>query len=167
MHSAKINAHQATRCRVHLAGQMELFTQLFNIVLIGTISYWYWKVNRPQAYPFKVSIYNFVYAVGGILSIFLFAAETSKFVSAAFACYFAFTGAVHLITNDYEKYKKDAKTFLDSMLYLIVGTGALILIIGYPNTKQMLHPFIFGFAAAFIRGWFTELKAAVVRRESL
>ena len=93
---------------------MELFKQLFNMVLIGTIGYWYWKVNRPQAYPFKVSIYNFVYAVGGILSIFLFAAETSKFVLAAFACYFAFTGTVHLITNDYEKYKKDAETFLDS-----------------------------------------------------
>ena len=146
---------------------MELFTQLFNIVLIGTIGYWYWKVNRPQAYPFKVSIYNFVYAVGGILLIFFSTAETVKFVAAAFACYFAFTGAVHLITNDYETYKKDAETFLDSMLYLIVGTGALILVMDYPNTKQMLPPFIIGFAAAFIGGWFVQLKASVLRRENL
>ena len=146
---------------------MELFTRLFNIVLIGTISYWYWKVNRPQAYPFKISIYNFVYAVGGILSIFLFAAETSKIVLAAFACYFAFAGAVHLITNDYEKYKKDAETFLDSMMYLIIGTGALLLVMDYPNTKQMLHLLIFGFAAAFIGGWFTRLKVSVLSRENL
>ena len=137
------------------------------MVLIGTIGYWYWKVNRPKAYPFKVSIYNFVYAIGGILSIFLFAAETSKFVLAAFACYFAFTGTVHLITNDYEKDKKDAETFLDSMLYLIVGTGALLLVMDYPNTKQMLHLLIFGFAAAFIGGWFVQLKDSVLRRENL
>ena len=94
-------------------------------------------------------------------------AETSKFVSAAFACYFVFTGVVHLITNDYEKYKKDAETFLDAMLYLIVGSGALLLVIDYPNTKQMLHPFIIGFAIAIVGGWFTELKAAVLRRENL
>lgn len=146
---------------------MELFTRLFNIVLIGTIGYWYWKVNRPKSYPFKISIYNFVFAVGCILLIFFSTAKTAKFVSAAFACYFAFTGAVHLITNDYEKYKKDAETFLDSMLYLIVGTGALILVIDYPNTKQMLHPFIIGFAIAIVSGWFTQLRAAVLRRENL
>ena len=122
---------------------MELFKQLFNMVLIGTIGYWYWKVNRPKAYPFKVSIYNFVYAIGGILSIFLFAAETSKFVLAAFACYFAFTGTVHLITNDYEKYKKDAETFLDSMLYLIVGTGALLF--GLPKYKANVASTYFRF----------------------
>ena len=146
---------------------MELFTRLFNIVLIGAISYWYWKVNRPQAYPLKVGIYNFIFAAGGIFLNFFSTAETAKIVSAAFACYFAFTGTVHLITNDYEKYKQDAETFLDVMLYLIVGTGALLLVIDYPNTKQMLHPFIIGFAIAFVGGWFTQLKTAVLRRESL
>ena len=146
---------------------MVLFTQLFNIVLIGTIGYWYWKVNRPQAYPFKISIYNFVYAVGCIFLIFFSTAETTKFVAAAFACYFAFTGAVHLITNDYEKYKKDAETFLNSMMYLIVGIGALILVMDYPNTKQMLHSFIIGFAAAVIGNWFVQLKVSVLRRENL
>lgn len=98
---------------------------------------------------------------------FLSTAETAKFVSAAFACYFAFTGAVHLMTNDYEKYKKDAETFLDSMMYLIVGTGALILVIDYPNTKQMLHSFIIGFAVAIVGGLFTQLKVSVLRRENL
>ena len=146
---------------------MELFTQLFNMVLIGAIGYWSWKVSRPEAYPFKTGIYNFIFTIGCILIIFLPIAETSKFVSGAFACHFAFMGTVPLITNDYKKYKRDAESLINSMTFLIALTGILILIMNYPNTKQMLHSFIIGFAAAFVRGWFVQRKAAILRTENL
>ena len=140
---------------------VELFTRLSHMVLMGAIGYWYWKVSRPEAYPFKTSIYNFIFAIGCILAMFSTLAETSRFVAGAFACHFAFMGTVHLITNDYEKYKKDAESLIHSMTLLIAVSGILVLILDYPNTKQMLHAFIIGFATAIVGGWFAHKRAAV------
>ena len=146
---------------------MELFTRLFNIVLVGAIGYWYWKVHKPEAYPFKVSIYNFVFAIGCALVIFSPFAETSKIVSVVFACHFAFMGVVPLITNDYEKYKKDAEPLLILMTVLIAVTGIFVLAMDYPSTKHMFNSLIIGIAIAVVSGWFAHRKSVADKTENL
>ena len=71
------------------------------------------------------------------------------------------------MTNDYEKYKKDAQTFLDSMMCLIAGTGILILVIDYPNTKRMFNSLIIGIAIGVVSGWFTHRKSVASKAENL
>ena len=136
----------------------ELFTRLFNMVILGAIGYWYRKLHGPRMVPFKVSIYNFVFAVGCIFLMFASAAPTAKVVSGAFACQFTLVGAVHLITNDSEKYKKDADPWINSMILLMVVTSTLILVMDYPNTEPMLHSLIIGYAAAFLAYLFDTRK---------
>lgn len=71
------------------------------------------------------------------------------------------------ITNDYEKYKKDAEPLLISMTLLIAVTGILVLAMDYPSTKRMLNSFIIGIAIAVVSGWFAHRKSVAGKTENL
>ena len=99
--------------------------------------------------------------------MFVSTVETVIVVCGAFACLFTLVGAVHLITNDYEKYNKDARIWVDSMMLLMAVTGIWMLAMDYPNTKPMLHSFIIGFAAAFLAYIFDSRRSARRKEETL
>lgn len=76
-------------------------------------------------------------------------------------------GVVPLLTNNYEKYKKDAEPVLISMTLLIAVTGIFVLAMDYPSTKRMFNSFIIGIAIAIVSGWFAHKKSVVSKVENL
>ena len=85
----------------------------------------------------------------------------------AFACHLTLIGAVHMITNDCEKYKRDAKIWIDSMTLLMAVTGFLTLAMDYPNTKSTLHLLIIGFATGFLGAMLDPRRRTGRREENL
>ena len=132
----------------------ELFAQLFAIVFAAGLVHWYRKVNRADIPPFKASLFYFVVAMTFIFVMLGHDSETIKIFSALFISYFIFVAAVHLITNDSEKYQREASVWIDGMLGLMAITGVLTLAIDYSNTKPLLNPMILGFAGGMIPGFF-------------
>ena len=117
--------------------------------------------------PFKVSIYNFILAV---LFTFMMLAPTTgieKVIGGAFACQFTLAGAVHLIINDRDEYKKEAKIWINSMTVLMGITSVLMLVMDYPNTKWILRPLIVGFATGFFGGLLDPRRYKVRKEENL
>ena len=131
----------------------ELFVSLFAIVFAAGLVHWYRKVNRADIPPFKVSVFYFAVAITFIFVMLWYDSETIKIFSALFASYQIFVAIVHLITNDSEKYQREASIWVDGMLGLIAITGVLTLAMDYSNTKPMLNPMLLGFAG----GWVPEL----------
>ena len=123
----------------------ELFSQLIpGIVALG-FGYWYRKVDSPGVSPSKVSLFYFFTAVAFIFQIFWYIAETTKIFCGALASHFIFVAAVHLITNDSEKYQQEASVWVNVLTVSIMGTGVLTLAMDYSNTKSVFNPLIAGF----------------------
>ena len=85
----------------------------------------------------------------------------------AFGAHFTLIGVVHLITNDCEKYEKDAKIWINSMTLLIAMTGFLALVMDYPNTKSTVHLLIIGFATGFFGAMLDPRRRKEVKEENL
>ena len=83
----------------------DLSVRLFAIVFAAGLAHWYRKVNRADISPFKASLFYFAVAMGFIFVMLWHPSETIKIFSALFASYQIFVAAVHLITNDSEKYQ--------------------------------------------------------------
>ena len=132
----------------------ELFVQLFAIVFAAGLVHWYRKVNRTDISPFKASFFYFAVAIAFIFLMLWYPSGTIKIFSALFASYQIFVAAVHLITNDSQKYQREASVWVDGMLGLIAVTGVLTLAMDYSNTKPMLNPMILGFAGGWVPGLF-------------
>ena len=145
----------------------ELFVQLFAIVFAAGLVHWYRKVNRPSISPFKASLFYFAVAVGFIFVTLWYASETIKVFSVLFAGYHIFVAAVHLITNDSEKYQREASVWVDGMLGLIAITGVLMLAMDYSNTKLMLNPILIGFAGGWVPGLFRRWSRKGHKEENL
>ena len=133
----------------------ELFIQLIGVVITLLIAYCFFKAHQPTRPPFRASVYSFILAIVFIL-VFIVGMLISPLMGiemalcGAFACHFTLIGAVHLITNDCEKYERDAKIWIDSMTLLMAITGFLTLVMDYPNTKSVLHPLVIGFVGGFL-----------------
>ena len=139
--------------------------QLIGVIITLLIAYCFFKAHQPTRPLFRASVYSFILAIVFILAVMLRSTlEIEKAFCGAFACHFTLIGAVHLITNDCEKYERDAKIWINSMALLIAITGFLTLVMGYPNTKSVLHPLVVGFAGGFL-GVMLDPRRNTGRRE--
>ena len=128
----------------------ELFVQVFAIAFAAGLVHWYHKVNRANTAPFKASLFYFSVAIGFIFVMFWYTAETIKIFCGGFVSYLIFVSVVHLITDDSEKYQREAAGWVDGMLGLVAVTGVLTLALDYSNTKSLLNPMLIGFAGGII-----------------
>ena len=148
----------------------ELLIQLIGVVITLLIAYCCFKAHEPTRPPFRASVYSFILAIVFIL-VFILVMFMSPLVGVemafcgAFACHFTLIGAVHLITNDCEKYERDAKIWINSMTLLMAITGFLTLVMDYPNTKSVLHPLVIGFVGGFL-GSMLDARRTKGRREA-
>ena len=151
---------------------IELLPELLKVVITLAVAFCFYKAREPTRPPFRASVYSFILAILFIL-IFILVILTSPSVGiemalcGAFACHFTLIGAVHLITNDYEKYKRDAKIWVNSMTLLMAITGFLALAMDYPNTKSTVHLLIIGFATGFLGAMLDPRKRKEVKEENL
>lgn len=128
----------------------ELFPELIGVVVALLTAYCWFKAHDSKSSPFKASVYCFILAIAFTLAMLRASlSEVEMIFFGAAACHFTLIGAVHLITNDCEKYEKDAKIWINSMTLLMMGTGVLLLLMDYPNTKSVLHPLALGFTGGF------------------
>lgn len=134
----------------------ELFPELIHLVISIPVAYCLWQAHNLRISPFKVSVYNFILGIM-FASMLMAPVGTLKVIGGAFACQFALAGAVHLIVNDRNAYKKDAKIWINSMTLLMGITSILMLVMDYPHTKSVLHAFVIGFVAGVLGGIF-EMK---------
>lgn len=128
----------------------ELFPELIGVVVTLLTAYCFTKAHDLKMSPFVVSVYNFVLVILFVFMGLGFNVEIVVVVCWALSCHFTLVGSIHLITNDAEKYKKDAKIWINSMTLLIGTTGILALAMDYPNTKSVLHSLAIGFTAGFV-----------------
>ena len=142
----------------------ELFSRLIPMVVALGFVYWYRKVDSPDVSPFKASLFYFFTAIAFIGQIFWYTTETTKIFCAVFANHFIFVAAVHLITNDSEKYHQEASIWVTGLTFLMMGTGVLMLAIDYSNTKSLLNPLIVGFVTGFL-GSMLEARRTKGRKE--
>lgn len=145
----------------------ELFIRLFAIVFAAGLVHWYREVNKADISPFKASLFYFAVAMAFIFVMLWYTSETIKIFSALFASYQIFVGAVHLITNDSEKYQREASVWVEGMLGLMAITGVLMLAIDYSNTKPLLNPMLIGFAGGWVPGLFKRWSGKGNRKENL
>ena len=128
----------------------ELFSRLIPVIVALVFAYWFRKVDSPEVSPFKAGLFYFLTAIAFIGQIFWYTAETIKIFCGALASYFIFVATVHLITNDSDKYQKEASIWVTGLMFLIMGTGVLMLAMDYSNTKPLLNPLIVGFVTGFL-----------------
>ena len=128
----------------------ELFVQVFAIAFAAGLVHWYHKVDRADIPPFKASLFYFSVAIGFIFLMFWYTAETIKIFCGGFASFLFFVFAVHLLTNDSEKYQQEASIWINWMFGLMIGTGVLMLAMDYSNAKPALNPMLIGFAGGMI-----------------
>ena len=133
----------------------ELFIQLIGVVITLLIAYCFFKAHQPTIPPFRASVYSFILAIVFILVFILVMLRSPPVgiemaLCGVFACHFTLIGAVHLITNDCEKYERDAKIWINTVTLLMAITGFLTLVMDYPNTKSVLHPLVLGFVGGFL-----------------
>lgn len=145
----------------------ELFEQLFAIVFAAGLVYWWRKVDHPSVSPFKASLFYFAVAIIFIFVMLWYASETIKIFSVLFASYQIFVAIVHLITNDSEKYQREASVWVDGMLGLIAITGMLMLAMDYSNTKLILNPILIGFTSGWVPGLFRRWSRKGHKEENL
>ena len=128
----------------------ELFPELIKLVIAIPLAYCLWQAHNLRVSPIKVSVYNFISAM---FFAFLIMAPvgTLKIIGVAFACQFTLAGAVHLIVNDRNAYKKDAKIWINTMTLLMGITSGLMVVMDYPRTKLIFHGFVIGFVAGALR----------------
>ena len=149
----------------------ELFPELLGVVITLAVAYCFYKAHEPTKPPFRASIYSFILAILLIL-IFIVMLRSALVgieiaLCGAFACHFTLIGAVHMITNDFEKYKRDAKIWVNSMTLLMAVTGFLALAMDYPNTKSTLHLLIIGFTTGFFGAMLDPRRRTGRREENL
>ena len=142
----------------------ELFSQLIPMIVALGFVYWWRKVDSPDVSPFKASLFYFFTAVAFIFQMLWYTAETTKIFCGGFASQFIFIAAVHLITNDSEKYQREASMWVTGLTALMVGTGVLMLAMDYLNTKPLLNPLIIGFVGGFL-GAMLDARRAKWRKE--
>ena len=145
----------------------ELFSQLIGVVITLSMAYCCFKAHESKSSPVRASVCSFIAAVPCIFFVFISTVETVQTVQVfcgGLGCHFTLIGAVHLITDDCEKYEKDAKVWVNSMSLLIGITGVLALVMDYPSTKSILHPLIIGFATGFF-GVMLDPRRKLGRRE--
>ena len=80
---------------------------------------------------------------------------------------FNFRSVVHLITDDSEKYQREAAGWVDGMLGLVAVTGVLTLVLDYSNTKTLLNPMLIGFAGGMIPGLYRLWDSKERREDNL
>ena len=136
----------------------ELFPELMGVVVSILTACCILKAHDLRMSPFRVSVYNFVLVILFIFGVFGSTVEIEKLFCSAMACHFTLVGATHLVTNDAEKYKKDAKVWINAMTFLIGITGILLLCLDYPNTKSTLHSLAIGFTSGFVGGIFLSTR---------
>ena len=124
----------------------ELLLELLKLVIVLSIAYCFYKAHDSRLPPFRRSVCNFIFAIIFIFSMFIITVEIEKVFCGALGCQFTMIGAVHLITNDREKFEKDPKIWVNSMSILMGITGILAMLMDYPNTKSTLYLLIIGFA---------------------
>ena len=127
----------------------ELLPKLISVVVTLSIAYCCLKAHESKSSPVRACICSFIVAIAFILSMFISTVEIERVFCGGLGCHFTMIGAVHLITNNCEKYEKDPKVWVNSMSLLIGITGILALVMDYPNTKSTLHLLIIGFATGF------------------
>ena len=123
----------------------DLFFQLIPMIFALGFAYWWRKMDESSAPPFKASLFYFFTAITFILAIFFYTSETIRIFCAGFSSYLIFVAAVHLITNDTEKYQREVSVWVMGLMALMMGTGVLMLAMDYSNTKSVLNPLIIGF----------------------
>ena len=144
-----------------------LFSQLIGIVITLLVAYCCWKAHDLKMSPFKVSVFNFILA---ILFAFMMLAPTmgiERVIGGAFTCQFTLAGVVHLMINDRHEYKKDAKIWINSMMFLMGITSILMLVMDYPNTKSTLYSLLVGFVTGFLGVLLDPRRGKVRKEESL
>lgn len=145
----------------------ELFPQLIGVVVTLLTAYCFTKAHDLKMSPFTVSVYNFVLVILFISVGLVSTVEIVIVLFWALACHFTLVGSIHLMTNDAEKYKKDAKVWINSMTLLIGITGILALAMDYSNTKSVLHPLAIGFTGGFIGTMLNSRRGTRRKEENL
>ena len=135
-----------------------MLSELIKLVISMPVAYCIWRAHNLRMSPIKVSVYNFILAM---LFAFLIMSPvwTEKIIGVAFACQFTLAGAVHLIVNDRNAYKKDAKIWINTMTVLMTITSILMLVMDYSHTKSILHAFIIGSVAGALGVIFDPRRA--------
>ena len=128
----------------------ELFSELIPMIIALGFVYWWRKIDRSDIAPFKAVFFYFFVAVTFIFQMFWYTAETTKIFCGVLASHFIFIAAVHLITNDSEKYQREGSKWVTGLTVLVMGTGALMLAMDYSNTKSLLNLLIIGFVGGFL-----------------
>ena len=128
----------------------DLFSQLIPMIVALGFVYWYRKVDSPGVSPFKASLFYFFVAMAFIFQMLWYTAETTKIFCGVLASHFIFVAAVHLITNDSEKYQQEASIWVTGLTGLMMGTGVLMLAMDYSNTKSVLNLLIVGSLVVFL-----------------
>lgn len=128
----------------------ELFSELIPMIIALGFVYWWRKIDRSDISPFKASFFYLFVAVTFILQMFWYTAETTKIFCGVLASHFIFIAAVHLITNDSEKYQREVSIWVTGLTVLMMGTGVLMLAMDYSNTKSLLNLLIIGFVGGFL-----------------
>ena len=145
----------------------ELLPELIKIVIVLAVAYCFYKAHEPKLSPFRRSVCNFILAIIFILSMFISAVEIERVFWGILGCHFTLIAAIHLITNDREKYEKDPKVWVNIMSLLLGTTGILALVMDYPNTKSTLHLLIIGFATGFLGTMLNPRRRKEVKEENL
>lgn len=143
----------------------DLFSQLIPMIVALGFVYWWRKIDSPGVSPFKASLFYFFVAVAFILQMLWYPAETTKIFCGVLASHFIFVAAVHLITNDSEKYQQETSIWVTGLTVLMMGTGVLMLAMDYSNTKALLNLLIIGFVGGFL-GSMLDARRSKERREN-
>lgn len=128
----------------------ELFSELIPMIIALGFVYWWRKVDTSDISPFKASLFYFFVGIAFVFQMLWYTAETTKIFCGGLASHFIFVAAVHLITNDSEKYQQEASVWVTRLTVLIIGTGVLMLAMDYSNTKSLLNLLIIGFVGGFL-----------------
>lgn len=142
----------------------DLFSQLIPMIVALGFVYWWRKVDRTDISPVKASLFYLFTAITFMGQIFWYPAETTKIFCGGLASHFIFIAAVHLVTNDSEKYQREVSGWVMGLTGLMMGTGALMLAVDYSNTKSLLNPLIIGFVGGSL-GAMLDARRAKWRRQ--
>lgn len=144
----------------------ELLPELIKLVIVLSAAYCFYKAHDSRLPPFRRSVCNFILAIVFIFSMFITTVEIVSVFYGALGCQFTMIGAVHLITNDREKFEKDPRVWTNSMSLLMGITGILAMVMDYPNTKSTLYLLIISFATGFL-GLLLDPRRARRKEENL
>lgn len=140
----------------------ELFIGFYQIVVAAMLGRWADNVDAGKISPISVSLFYFLFAMVCIIGFRASTTTTLKMFYTAFGCNMVLISYVYLITNDHEKYHREAGAWISCLMGCFMVTAILTLVMDYSNTKTLLIYYLLGIASFCVPQFFKRRSA---RRE--